>query len=224
MLHILKKLMRIIPGLLIFSFGIFLSGQSELGYAPWNVLNDGMSVAFPLSFGNATILTGVLIFVLVLLLREPLGIGSVLNLLLVGVFCDMFNWIDAAINLIPPIESFVIKLILCLAAILVTALGSCIYMATQWGAGPRDSLMVAVTRKVPFSYAVCRISIEGTVFAIGWALGGTVGIGSVLNVVLMGPTVGTIFKLLGIDIKRFKNENFADTWRILREAKTAGKN
>jgi len=215
-LHILKKLARIIPGLLIFSFGIFMNGYSEMGYSPWNVLSDGAAKATGTTFGTMTTAIGALIFIAVILLKEPLGVGSLLNMVLVGPFCDMYSALQTSLGFMPQLPTLPAKLIMCLISIPVTALGTCLYMSTQWGAGPRDSLNVAVTRKLPFPYAVCRASIEGAAFLLGWLLGGAVGVGSILNVALMAPTVGLIFRLFKIDIKRFKNENFLDTWYILR--------
>ena len=77
--------------------------------------------------------------------------------------------------------------------------------------------MVAITRRAPLPYSACRVIIESIVFLLGFVLGGTIGIGTVINVALLGPTIGLIFRIMRVDVKHFKNENFMDTFRILQK-------
>jgi len=218
--YLLKKFIKIVPGLFIFAIGILLNGRSELGYAPWNVLTDGVARVFGVTFGLSSIGIGVVIIIISVAMREQLGVGTVLNMLLIGGFVDLLAWMDSYIGFVPQVTSFAGRLVMCLLSLVFSAIGTCIYMSIQWGAGPRDSLVVAIARKSPLPYGACRAIVEGLVFAAGWIMGGAVGIGSVINVVLMGPMTGLIFRIMHIDVKRFKNEDFADTWRILRKQST----
>ena len=134
--NVLRKLLKIVPGLFIFAMGIFLNGQSALGYAPWNVLTDGAAKSLGITFGQSSIGMGVLIIIIVIALREPLGVGSVLNMILIGSFVDLLSWINSLVCFVPQTDAFAVRLALCLVSVLFTSAGTCIYMSTQWGAGP----------------------------------------------------------------------------------------
>jgi len=215
-----KRLYRLIPGFLIFAFGIFLNGVSGLGYAPWDVLNDGLSRTFSITFGQASIVVGIAVVLLDLLLRERLGFGTFLNILLIGAFIDMFNWLNDTFRLLERSPGLEKGLVLCVLSVVVNALASYLYMSAQLGAGPRDSLMVALTRRKKLPVGACRIVIEATVLAIGWLMGGVVGIGTLILVLGNGAAIQLVFRLFRFDVSKLRNESLSETCRRFQK-KTA---
>lgn len=174
-----------LTGLVILGLGITLTikGQ-QLGIGPWDVLHVGLFQQFGLTVGTWAILVGALIIGLtVVVTKKPPRIGAILNMLLIGVFIDFFNW------LIPEPQSLVGATAILLTGIVVMGYGVGIYVSADLGEGPRDTIMMMIVRKTGWNLSKVRRSIEIVALAIGWLLGGPVGIGTILIAFFTGTIV-----------------------------------
>lgn len=209
------KLLRAVVGFAIIGLSIAITKQVG-SLNSWNVLNDGLSKTTGITIGQANTTIGVIIVLIDILAREKLGIGTVLNALFIGRFTDLFLSINASIGLLPKITDIWLQIPICLIAILINSFGLYFYMSAQMGSGPRDSLMLAVTKRLPFSVGKCRMLLEAFAFTLGVILGGEFGVGTFIAVLCGGPCFQKVCKLMGYDVKATKNESFADSWRFLK--------
>lgn len=177
-----RKFVQLIAGLVMFGVGIGLMLQSGLGLPPWDVLHQGLAERFGLSVGIWSILVSVAVLLLWLPLREPYGIGTLLNAIIVGVL------IDVTVVVVPQPGPSWLAWAMQVGGILMIGLASGMYIGANLGPGPRDGLMTGIARRGP-SIRLTRSLIEVTVLAIGWLLGGSFGIGTVLFALAIGPLV-----------------------------------
>ncbi|WP_096188262.1 YczE/YyaS/YitT family protein [Evansella halocellulosilytica] len=177
-------------GLLIMSLGIALTIRGELGSAPWDVLHIGLTNKLGLTVGSWTIIMGFLLLILsTLLTKEWPKLGAYLNMICVGIFVDIFLF------LIQTPASLVMQLTMLICGIVIMGFGIGVYISPRCGAGPRDSLMLAVSKRTGMSVANVRISMELIVLIIGWLLGGPVFIGTLLFSLTIGHITGFSLKL-----------------------------
>ena len=169
-------------GLILFGFGIGLQVRADLGLAPWEAMHQGMSLHTPLSIGIAGILMGVLVLVLWIPLRQRPGIGTITNVIVIGLV------IDLTLLIMDDITTTALRWLFMLGGIVMIGVGSGIYIGTRLGPGPRDGLMTGLAER-GISIRVARFGIEGAVLLVGWLLGGTIGIGTIAFTVLIGPLV-----------------------------------
>lgn len=172
-------------GLIIVALGISMTIKGyKLGIGPWDVFHVGLNKNFGLTIGTWSILTGlVIVGATAIIFKELPQIGTWLNMVLLGVFIDIFNW------LLPNPEALYIQVILFVAGIIIMGYGIGVYMCPRIGAGPRDSLMLIFVEKFGFSIKRVRTSIEIIVAICGWLLGGPVGVGTVIIALLIGQFV-----------------------------------
>lgn len=209
----MRRLLSLVWGLWLYALGIVLCVQANIGCAPWDVLHMGLSFKLGMTMGQMSILVGALICLLVFLLREKLGIGTLLNMLLIGIFMDLIF----SFEIIPTFQRLWIGVLVMIAGLFVIALGSYFYIGSGFGAGPRDSLMVSVRRRVNWPVGLCRALVEGSALLLGFFLGGQVGVGTVIAVFGIGLCVQIVFSLLRFDPTEVKHESLSDTCaRFLR--------
>ncbi len=181
-------------GLFLFALGIVMQLESGLGLGPWDVLNQGISERTPLSFGAANVAVALLVLVIAWALGARIGVGTVANAVLIGVFVELLLEIDAIERLSE--EPVWARVGLLVAAILVVGLGSGLYIGADLGAGPRDSLMLVGARRAGRRIGVVRAALEVVAASIGFALGGTVGVGTLAFAFGIGPAVELGFAAL----------------------------
>jgi uncharacterized membrane protein YczE len=181
-------------GLLLFALGIVLLLESELGLSPWDVLNQGLSERTALTFGTANVVVALLVLVGAWLLGARIGPGTVANAILIGLFVDALLQIEAVTRLSD--ASLPARVAMLVAGILVIGAGSAFYIGANMGAGPRDSLMLVLAYRTRTRVGVVRTLLEAAVTALGFALGGTVGIGTLAFVLGIGPSIELAFWLL----------------------------
>lgn len=208
----LIRLFRLILGLLLYAFGIVITMNAHIGFAPWDVFHAGLAKITGLNFGTASIITGVAIVLITLFLGEKLGLGTILNMVLIGVFLDLL----IEFHIIPVAGNIILGILMVIAGLFIIALASYFYIGSAFGAGPRDSLMVALTRKTGLPVGVCRGTIELIAVIIGWRLGGMLGIGTIISAFAIGFCIQVTFKLLKFDATAVKHETFDQTWKILK--------
>lgn len=189
------RLVVLVGGLFVFAAGIVSLLESDLGLSPWDVLHQGLAERTPLSFGAANVAVSVLVLLLAWGLGARLGVGTVANAVLVGVFVELLST-SAAIAALSG-SGVGVRIALLGAGVALMGFGTGLYIGAGLGAGPRDSLMVVGAARTRFRIGAVRAAIEATALALGFALGGTVGIGTVAFVILIGPMVEGSFWLLG---------------------------
>ena len=170
-------------GLTLFGVGEGLLIVSAAGASPWSVLAQGIYLNVGFSVGIITILISVGVLIFWIPLNQRPGIGTVLNALIIGLM------IDVCIKFVPTPENYVFQLLLAIVAVLTVGLGGGIYLVANLGAGPRDGLMIGLQQKTSLPIAAVRAFLEITVMSIGWYLGGTVGVGTLLFAFGIGPAV-----------------------------------
>ncbi|HEY7380036.1 MAG TPA: hypothetical protein VH572_02410 [Gaiella sp.] len=185
----------LVLGLGLFAVGIVLLLESGLGLSPWDVLNQGISERTPLSFGMANVAVALVVLALAWVLGARVGPGTVANAVLIGVFVDLLLRLDVVQQLAE--EPWPVRAALVAGGILVIGLGSAFYIGAGMGAGPRDSLMLVLAERSRIRIGVVRGALEIAVTAVGFALGGTVGIGTLAFALGIGPAVEASFWLLG---------------------------
>ena len=180
-------------GFALFGLSIAMLIRSNLGTSPWAVLEVAFSKLTGITPGRMSILVGLVVLVGALVLREKIGWGTLSNILFIGLWEDMF------LRMIPSMEdNLLIQTSLLLAAIFIMGIASAIYIGVDAGAGPRDSLMLALHRTTGVSIRLARGAIEIIVVFVGWLLGGPLGIGTVIFALLIGPSVQWAFKLFRV--------------------------
>jgi len=211
--NFLIRFINLIWGLFLFAVGIVLTMKANIGFAPWDVLHSGLSERTGISFGTISILIGLLICVLVVLLGEKLGLGTVLNMVLIGSFIDLLLKAD----IIPMAHGFVPGLIEITLGLFVIAFGSYFYIKAGFGAGPRDYLMIVLRRRTRLSVGVSRGLVEGSAVLLGWLLGGPVGGGTVLAAFGISLCIQIVFLLMKFEPAAVQHETLMVTWQRLRK-------
>ena len=178
-------------GLTLFGLGEGLLIVSAAGASPWSVLAQGIYLNSSFSIGIITVIISVIVLILWIPLNQKPGIGTVLNALIIGLM------IDVCIKLVPTPENYISQLFLAIIAVLTVGLGGGIYLVANLAAGPRDGLMIWLQKKTNLPIATVRAILEITVMSVGWYLGGTVGIGTLLFAFGIGPAVALSLFIVG---------------------------
>lgn len=180
---LMLRLSRLVAGLFLCGFGISLILRSQLGLAPWDVLTHGLTRATGLSFGLLTNLIGACVLLLWWPLRQKPGLGTVLNVLLIGPSAQFGLW------LLPDLAQPLLQATAYAAGLCLFALGSGLYIGARFGPGPRDGLMTGLHARFGWPIWAARTGIESLALLGGWLLGGTVGLGTLGFALLIGPMV-----------------------------------
>ena len=187
-----RRLPQLLVGLVGYGAALMMLVQSGLGTASWSVLTDGTAKSLGISFGWATNLISLLVLVAWIPLRELPGLGTLLNVVIVGFAAD------ATAAVLPAPHGTVAELTYLGVGLVALAFFDALYLGAQFGSGPRDGIMTGLVRLTRLPVAVVRTGIEVTVAGIGWALGGSLGAGTVLVALCMGPLVGWFLPLLTV--------------------------
>ncbi|MGO4690217.1 membrane protein YczE [Glaciibacter sp. 2TAF33] len=187
-----RRILQLLIGLFLYGIGIALIVRAAIGVAPWDVLTQGIDNHTHLGFGLITVLMSGVVLLFWIPIRQRLGVGTVLNALLVGPSADV------GLSLIPEDLDLWLRIILFAAGLLVLAVATGLYIGAHFGPGPRDGLMTGLHKRTGWKIWIVRTGIEVIVLAVGWALGGNVGVGTVLFAVLVGPLCGWTIPLFAI--------------------------
>ena len=180
-------------GFLLYGLALALVIRANLGTTTWLVFEIALADIFKITIGQMTVYVGFSVLILALAMREKVGWGTLGNILSIG------PWLDLCLSLLPSIEgNLFLQSIFFLAGILVQGIATAVYIGVDAGAGPRDSMMLAIHRVTGVSIRVARGILEITVVFIGWMLGGPLGIGTVVFALLIGPSVQWAFKLFKV--------------------------
>jgi uncharacterized membrane protein YczE len=176
------RLIQLVAGLILFGASLALLVRSDLGLDPWDVLHQGLAIRTGIPIGAVTILVGAIVLVLWVPLGQRPGIGTIANVILVGLA------LDATLAMLPAPTDLGVRWICLIAGIVLNGIATGAYIGAALGPGPRDGLMVGLANR-GHSVRAVRTAIELTVLGVGWLMGGTVGIGTVLFAVSIGPIV-----------------------------------
>lgn len=187
-----RRLAQLLVGLTLYGVSMAMMIRAGLGLDPWDVFHYGVAEHLPLSFGSVVIVVGALVLLLWIPLRQWPGLGTVANVVVIGLATD------GALALLGAPDHMAARVALLLSGIVLNGLAGALYIGSQFGPGPRDGLMTGLVRRTGGSIRVVRTSIELTVLVVGWSMGGVVGLGTVLYAVAIGPVVQAFLPLFTV--------------------------
>lgn len=201
MKDIFLKLIRLLIGFIFCALAIAFMINANLGLSPWDVLHQGISDNLGITMGTATIVVGLVVVIIDVVLGENVGWGTVLNMLLVGIFLDLIIFA----NIVPKASSFVGGVLMLLIGMILMGIGMVLYIGTGLGSGPRDGMMIAFQKRTGKSVKSIRATMELAALFVGYLLGGTAGIGTVITAVGLGYFIQIVFKLLNFKSEEVKH-------------------
>ncbi|ELN3937460.1 hypothetical protein WNJ37_13560 [Klebsiella pneumoniae] len=179
----LRRLLQLYIGLVLYGVSTALFVHANLGADPWDVFHLGVAKQLGISFGTVIILTGAAVLLLWIPIRQMPGLGTVSNVIVLGLAAD------ATLAVLPPLESMVARSALLAGAIVLNAIATGMYIGAGFGPGPRDGLMTGLHARTGWSLRGIRTAIELSVLLIGWLLGGKFGVGTVIYALSIGPLI-----------------------------------
>ncbi len=191
----MRRLAQLYVGLVLYGASMALMIRASLGLDPWDVLHQGLAERVPLSFGEVTIVVGALVLLAWIPLRQWPGFGTVSNVVVIGLA------VDATLAVLPAPDAMPLRIGFMLAGVGLNGVASAAYIGARLGPGPRDGLMTGLVRRTGRSVRLVRTSIEVTVLVAGWLLGGTVGVGTVVYAVAIGPLVHVLLPPLTVPVR-----------------------
>jgi uncharacterized membrane protein YczE len=190
-----RRLTQLYTGLLLYGISMALMIRSDLGLDPWDVFHQGLSRQTGLTIGTVSIIVGALVLLLWIPLRQRPGLGTVSNVFVVGLS------VDATLALLPPGGTTPVRTGMLVAGIVLNGMATGLYLGGRFGPGPRDGLMTGYVARHPGrSIRVVRTTIEVAVLALGWLLGGTVGIGTLAYALAIGPLAHVFVPLFAVPV------------------------
>lgn len=210
--EIISGWIKIVAGLLVFSFGVHLTIYANIGLAPWDCLGMGLSYHTPLNYGLSMTLIALTVLGIDLLLRERIGYGTIIDALLTGNFVQMFN----SLNHFPKNGNVWIGIVIMIIGFIFMALGMAIYMKAEQCCGPRDALLVGLGKRMTkYPIGLVEIMLWAVVLMIGWLLGGPVGIGTIISTFGAGAVMQAVYALIHFEPREMKHRDVFEATRIL---------
>ena len=191
-----RRLIQLFLGLALYGLSVGLMVRSDLGVNPWDVFHQGLSARTGLGLGTIIIIIGAAVLLLWIPLRQRPGIGTISNVFLIGIWTDISLW------LVPPAESLTMAWAMLFAGIFLNGVAGGAYIGAGLGPGPRDGLMTGLVKRTGRSVRFVRTCIELVVIATGWAMGGTLGLGTALYAIAIGPIVHLMLPIFTIADER----------------------
>ena len=211
-IRFVNRIIKLFGGTFLFAFGLVFIMKANMGYGPWELFHAGLTKVFRIfTLGQMTTIMSALVVLTDWLLKEKIGFGTLVNMFMMGTFMDVFlKW-----RFLPNPVSIAGSAAVLIAGFLIVSVGIWIYISSGFGAGPRDSLMVAVRRKTGMPIGMSRGIIETTAALLGWALGGPIGVGTVIAIVGQGFFIQFVFRIVRFEPTSVKHETFRDTGRTV---------
>jgi uncharacterized membrane protein YczE len=191
--------------------------RASLGVMPWDVLHQGLARQLGWSLGTVTVVVGALVLLAWLPLRQRPGLGTVSNVLVIGVA------VDATLAVLPEITGLPGRIVLAVAGVLLNAVATAAYIGVHLGPGPRDGLMTGLVRRTGGSVRVIRTAIEVAVVALGWALGGTLGPATAAYALAIGPLVHVLLPRLSVPLPEPRDPQSAQATQVRAEGRAASR-
>ena len=210
--EIVKHCLVAAVGLATFATGVYLTIQANIGVAPWDCFFLGIEGAFGIKYGNVAVMTSLVVICIDLLMKEKIGLGTLIDAVFTGKVVDFLDWLD----IVPPQESVVMGVVLMIAGLFLNGLGQFIYMRVALCCGPRDSLLVGLSKRMSrVPIGVVGVMILAVVLFLGWMLGGPIGIGTLIGAFLMGPIMQLVFKWLHFDAEAVAHQDIFVSAKVL---------
>lgn len=203
---------RLFLGLFFCAIGIVITINANLGYSPWDVLHQGIGNILNIPIGTANIVIGVGIVSIEIIMGQRPGIGTFLNMSLIGVFMNIIMNND----LVPTFDNVYVRIFSIFIGMIILGMGSYLYIGSGFGAGPRDGLMILLLKKTDKTVRFIRNCMEITALVIGYFLGGPVGIGTVIVSFGLGPSIQLVFNMLNFDAKNVTHRQLDDEFRAIK--------
>lgn len=206
MKELFKKILIMNIGQFLYALGITMTINANQGLSPWSVFHQGVGLKLGITIGQATILVGLIIMVINILFKEKIGWSTIANMALVGLYIDflMFN------KLVPVFNSTYFSYIMMFLGMFLVGLSTAIYLGVGWGSGPRDGIVSVIAKRTPLNVKTVRSGIESIALIIGFSLGGTVGMGTVVMALTVGFFVNLAFRLAKFDITKIEHSFIDD--------------
>lgn len=179
----LSRWAKLLSGLALLGLSIAFMKQANLGLGPWDVLSDGLAGLTGMQLGTVSIIVGAILLLLWIPMREKPGIALIPNILLIGAFTNI------GLAMVQTASGALLRTLWLMSGLMLAGFGTVLYLGSQLGAGPRDGLMLGISRKTGWSVRVTRTALEVVVLVVGWILGGAVGIGTVIVALTIGPVI-----------------------------------
>lgn len=195
---LLKRYTRLFVGLFFYAVGIVFTVQANLGLAPWDALHWGLSELSNIPFGQVGIIVGLAILLVTYQLKESIGIGTILNIFVIGFLIDYIFYIE----IVPLSQTLLTGVFIMVAGMVMIAFATYYYIGSGFGAGPRDALMTSLTRVTQKPVGLIRALIEITVLLIGYFLGAKIGIGTFILAFGIGPIIQIVFSVFKFDVNK----------------------
>ena len=204
--------LRILIGLLIYSFGVYLTIYANIGLAPWDCLAVGIAKRTPLNYGSSMVLIGICAIIVQLILHEQIGFSTLFDALLTGnivqLFCDISPY--------PDNHSLWLGIVFMLFGFLFIAFGMCVYMKVEQGCGPKDGLLIAIGKRLPtIPIGIVEIILWAVVSFFGWMLGGSIGFGTVLSTFGAGAVMHLFYSVIHFEPRMLKHKSLTETVKLL---------
>lgn len=199
----LYKILRLIVGFILCASSTIFMLNSNLGLSPWDVFHQGLSRITGITIGQANIIIGVLFVIIGICFGQKLGVGTILNMLLIGQFIDLIMYLD----IIPIASNMITGIIMMIIGMLLMGYGCYLYISCGLGCGLRDGVMLVLNKllKKPIKYI--RAGMEILVLILGAILGGTVGLGTVISAMFLGYSIQLVFKLRSFDVTKVEHKS-----------------
>lgn len=211
-IRVLRSILQTLCGLLIYSFGVYLTIAANIGLAPWDCFCMGISQYTPLNYGSTMVLVSVAAILIQLLFQERIGFATILDALITGQLTQLF--ID--ISPYPENHSTLLGIVLLLIGFLIIDFGIYVYMSAELGSGPKDGLMIVMGKKLPkIPIGMIGVLLWSVVTLIGWMLGGSVGIGTLLSIFGAGFIMHIFYDAIGFEPRKLKHKSLKETLKSL---------
>lgn len=209
---IILNMLLAFVSLFVNGLGVYLTIHANIGAAPWDVLNIGISKTLGILYGNASIAVSLTILTIDILMKEPIGLAMFIDALTVGKAVDFFNWI----NVVPVPKTLVGSIVMIFVGIVIIGYTQCFYMKAALGCGPRDTLLVGLSRhikKLPIGLiSICLLSLATL---IGFFLGGSVGVGTLITALCAGPIMQFAFETLHFDATQIEHQKLNESISVM---------
>jgi uncharacterized membrane protein YczE len=216
MKKLINLIIRMTFGFFLCACGTVMALNSNLGLSPWDVFHQGLTNVTSLTIGQASIAVGVVIVIITSMLGLKVGLGTIANMVVIGCFIDLIIYS----KFIPVCNDLFTGMLMMIGSLLMSAIGSYLYIGCEMGCGPRDGLMIALVKITGKPVSIIRFFIEAGALIIGWMLGGFVGIGTLVTALGIGYCVQIIYKLFKFDIKLLKHRNIKEGFKFMGDCIT----
>lgn len=217
---ILKNSIIAAVSLFINGFGVYLTIHAGIGAGPWDVFNLGLSKTFGILYGTASISVSLTILLIDILLKEPIGIAMFIDAIVVGKAVDFFNWI----RIIPEPGSMLGSIAMILIGLVIIAYTQFTYMWASLGCGPRDTLLVGLSKRLPrIPIGAISIALLSCATLIGWLLGGPVGIGTIITAFCCGPIMQFAFGTVRFNAAGVCHQRLRDSFAVITRRRSVSR-